>query len=379
MYLGAISLTFYNPNPNPNPKALICEVEGIRLVWVSLNVLTRSRYERAVIIIIFYRGVYVKHGSIVREEDGQCHVVDDVLSGLVAVRVGHAGGGIQHAFVLDHGVRLPLGYGVKCLVRDRDIPYDAMRVVDGQRSGSIERIVDVSLSEVLDAVEVKDGLSTGVKDEATHLAAFFPRSSAIGLIFGPTGHELVDDVALEFVFELARESSSREVGLSLGGEVDHGVGVHVEDAGEQGMQPFAIQFDASVGRGEGCHGVGGGAQLTDVFLERMVGIDHLFAGGQNAVDVAFAIQEDVEEGLGVLTSGHLGLVGTLPEFPPGLLAINLPSVRRPSLRSILAGSRITPSRRRNSSRHSTGRAGYFSTSGGGKPSASCLTLIQVLM
>ena len=251
------------------------------VVWASLNVLTRSWYERAVIIIIFYRGVYVIHGSIVREEDGQCHVVDDVLSGLVAVRVGHGGGGIQHAFVLKHGVRFPLGYGVKCLVRD--IPYDAVGVVDGQRSGSIERIVDVSLNEVLNAVEVEDGLSPGVEGEATHLPAFFPRSSAIGIIFGPTGHELVDDVALEFFFELAQESSSWEVGLSLGGEVDHGVGgVHVEDAGEQGMQIFAIQFAASVGRGEGLHeGVGVDAQLTDVFLERMVDIDHLFAAQDN--------------------------------------------------------------------------------------------------
>ena len=48
----------------------------------------------------------------------------------------------------------------------------------------------------------------------------------------------------------------------------------------------------------------------------MVDVDHLFASGQNEVDVVFAVQEDVKEHLGVLAGGHLGLVGTLPEFPP---------------------------------------------------------------
>lgn len=54
----------------------------------------------------------------------------------------------------------------------------------------------------------------------------------------------------------------------MGGQVDHRVGVHVQDAGEQGMQPVVIEFDASVGGGEGCdEEVGVGAQFTDVFFE----------------------------------------------------------------------------------------------------------------
>ena len=56
--------------------------------------MARSWYERHVLLL-----VYVQQVGIVREEDGQGHVVHDVLSGLVAVGVRHAGRGIQHPFV----------------------------------------------------------------------------------------------------------------------------------------------------------------------------------------------------------------------------------------------------------------------------------------
>ena len=56
--------------------------------------MARSWYERHVLLL-----VYVQQVGIVREEDRQGHVVHDVLSGLVAVGVRHAGRGIQHPFV----------------------------------------------------------------------------------------------------------------------------------------------------------------------------------------------------------------------------------------------------------------------------------------
>ena len=172
-----------------------------------------------------------------------------VLSGLVAVGVSHAGSGIQHAFVLHHGVGFSLEYGVKRLVSD--VPYDVMGVVDSQRSGVIKRLVDVFSNQVLDALKVEDGLSPGIEGETTYLSAFLSQMGMVGVMFGSANHEFVNDVSFEFVFELAQETSSREVGLALGGQVDHRVGVHVQDAGEQGMQPVAIEFDASVGGGEG--------------------------------------------------------------------------------------------------------------------------------
>ena len=48
----------------------------------------------------------------------------------------------------------------------------------------------------------------------------------------------------------------------------------------------------------------------------MVHIDHVLAGGQDAMDVAFTVEKDVEEGLGFFACGHLGLVGALTEFAP---------------------------------------------------------------
>ena len=198
-----------------------------------------------------------------------------------------------------------------------DVPYDVMGVVDRQRSGTIERLVDVFLHQVSNTLEVQDGLSPGVEGEATYLAAFLSRTGAVGVIFGSAGHEFVDDVAFQFVLELAQETSSRQVGLALGGQVHHGIRVHVQDAGVQREQPVVIQFDAGVGGGEGGHeDVGVGAQFAHVFFERVVHVDHLFAGRQDAMDVAFAVQEDVEEALGVLAGGHLGLVGALTEFAP---------------------------------------------------------------
>ena len=133
-----------------------------------------------------------------------------------------------------------------------------------------------------------------------------------------SGHEFVDDVAFQFVLELAQEPSSRQVGLALGGQVHHGIRVHVQHAGVQGQQPVVIQFDARVGRGEGGHeDVGVGAQFAHVFFERVVHFDHLFSGRQDAMDVAFAVQEDVEEGLGILAGGHLGLIGAVGhQFAP---------------------------------------------------------------
>ena len=98
-----------------------------------------------------------------------------------------------------------------------DVPYDVMGVVDRQRSGTIERLVDIFLHQVSDALEVQDGLSTGVEGEAAHLAAFLSRAGTVGVIFGSAGHEFVDDVAFQFILELAQETSSRQVGLALGG------------------------------------------------------------------------------------------------------------------------------------------------------------------
>ena len=134
-----------------------------------------------------------------------------------------------------------------------DVPYDVMGVVDGQRSGTIERLVDVFLHQVSNTLEVQDGLSPGVQGEAAHFAAFLSRTGAVGVIFGSAGHEFVDDVAFQIVLELTQETSSRQVGLALGGQVHHGIRVHVQDAGVQGEQPVVIQFDAGVGRGEGGH------------------------------------------------------------------------------------------------------------------------------
>ena len=72
-----------------------------------------------------------------------------------------------------------------------------------------------------------------------------------------------------------------------------------------------------MGGGEGSHeDVGVGAQFADVFFERVVHVNHLFAGRQDAMDVTFAVEKDVEEGLEVLASGHLGLAGALAEFAP---------------------------------------------------------------
>lgn len=155
---------------------------------------------------------------------------------------------IQHAFVSNRAVLLTLGYGVKSLFRL--IAYDVIEVVHRQSSG-------------FNAVEVEDGLSPRVEGEATHLATFFSRSSAIGIIFGTTFHELFDRVSPTFVFELYQESSSQQVGLSSCHEADDRVGVHVEYTGEEGVQTFAIQLDGSVRRGEGSHkDVGVGTQMS---------------------------------------------------------------------------------------------------------------------
>ena len=209
---------------------------------------------------------------------------------------------IQHAFVSDHAVLLTLGYGVKSLVRL--IAYDVMEVVHRKSSG-------------FNAVEVEDGLSPRVEGEATHLATFFSRSSAIGIIFGTTFHELFDRVSLPFVFELSQESSSQQVGLSSCHEADDRIGVHVEYTGEEGVQTFAIQLDGSVRRGEGRHkDVGVGTQLTYVLLQGMVHVDHLLARGKSGVDVSFSVQEEDKEGFPVFTGGHLGLVSALTKFTP---------------------------------------------------------------
>ena len=139
----------------------------------------------------------------------------------------------------------------------------------------------MSLHQVSDALEVEDGLSLGVEGEAAHIAAFLSQTGAVGVIFGSAGHEFVDDVSFQVVLELAQETSSRQEGLALGGQLYHGVGVHVQDAGVQGLQPVAIQFDVRVGGSEGSHeDVGVGAQFADVFLERVVHVDHLFSGRQ---------------------------------------------------------------------------------------------------
>lgn len=208
---------------------------------------------------------------------------------------------IQNAFVSDRAVLLTLGYGVKSFVRL--IAYNVMEVVHRQSSG-------------FRAVEVEDGLSPRVEGEATHLATFFSRSSAIGIIFGTTFHELFDRVSLQFVFGLSQESSSQQVGLSSH-EADDRVGVHVEYTGEEGVQTFAIQFDASVRHGEGRHkDVGVGTQLIYVLLQGMVHVEHLLARGKNGVDVSFSVQEEAKEGFRVFTDDHLGLFSALTKFTP---------------------------------------------------------------
>lgn len=81
-----------------------------------------------------------------------------------------------------------MGYGVKRLVGD--VLYDVMRVVDGQRSGVIERLINVFLNQVLDALEVEDGLSPSVEGEAPYLAAFLSRMGTFCIIFGSASHNI---------------------------------------------------------------------------------------------------------------------------------------------------------------------------------------------
>lgn len=161
-------------------------------------------------------------------------------------------------------------------------------------------------------------------------------------------------------------------------QVDYRVRVHVEHACNEGVQALAIELRSGVTGSKGRHEDVSAGEFSHVLLDGVVHVDHLVAHGEDAVVVAFAVQEDPEESL--LGGGHMRLVRVFsPTFHQKLLAISLSNVRRSSLRWIWEGSSATPSTLKSSSRYWIWRAGSRSTSGGGQPLASRFTLIHLLM
>ena len=72
--------------------------------------------------------------------------------------------------------------------------------------------------------------ATDIEGEASDLATHLTALSLVSVIFGASGREVDDEVAIvEFVGHLSEVISERNVGLSREGSVDDGIGVKVED------------------------------------------------------------------------------------------------------------------------------------------------------
>lgn len=116
-------------------------------------------------------------------------------------------------------------------------------------------------------------------------------------------------------------------------QVDYPVRVHVEHACNEGVQALAKELRSGVTGSKGRHEDVSAGEFSHVLLDGVVHVDHLVAHGEDAVVVAFAVQEDPEESL--LGGGHMRLVRV---FSPTFTRSYSPSVCPTSVGPRCAGS-----------------------------------------
>ena len=144
-----------------------------------------------------------------------------------------------------------------------------------------------------------------------------PLTCKVSIILGTARHEFHDVIILfQFTGKVAQVIAQDRVGLTLLGDIDHQVGVVVEDAFPQQLKGF-IQPESGPTGGETGHKdveVGGD---RDVFLLVLVmHLHHLVIHNGDMTYVKPVRIEELVKGLGIIKFFDLGFVEPLSKLAP---------------------------------------------------------------
>ena len=240
-----------------------------------------------------------------------------MILGAVTIRERVKRARIEDPFVVHQFVVFGTGSGAELVLFG--IPVHAVGLDDEGDARLVLRRPEFIQRVLLEDLIVELGLSFSVEGETADLTFGFTAGGHVAVVFGSSGTEFDDVVALvEFIREIAEKIAERGLDRWIVGSLDEDdrIGVGIENLWTE-MIEGAVEMESGMTGGETGHeDVEIGRIGFAVMLHLVVDFDPFFGDGADPAHVVSATVQELPEVRWSDKFFDLCLVGLLPEFTP---------------------------------------------------------------